>query len=164
MVTVAAGTSRDKTVRRIRQISGARFNRTDPGFNVFFYPDLKHDIRLEEIVWGGAPKDGIPALNNPELIAAHAAEYLSDEEPVFGIEINGDIRAYPYRFIDWHEMFNDVIGGVPITLAYCTLCRSGILFDARVAGYDQPFVFGSSGFLYRSNKLMCDQRSNSLWN
>jgi hypothetical protein len=61
-------------------------------------------------------------------------------------------------------MFNDVIGGVPVTLAYCTLCGSGILFDARVAGYEQPFVFGSSGFLYRSNKLMCDQRSNSLWN
>ena len=83
---------------------------------------------------------------------------------MFGIEINGDIRAYPYRIIDWHEMFNDVIGGVPVTLAYCTLCGSGIFFDARVAGYDQPFVFGSSGFLYRSNKLMCDQRSNSLWN
>jgi hypothetical protein len=83
---------------------------------------------------------------------------------VFGIEIAGDARAYPLRILDWHEMFNDVVGGVPVTLAYCTLCGSGILYDARVPGHDEPFVFGSSGFLYRSNKLMYDQGTHSLWN
>jgi hypothetical protein len=57
-----------------------------------------------------------------------------------------------------------VVGGAPVTLAYCTLCGSGILYDARVPGYDEPFVFGSSGFLYRSNKLMYDQATHSLWN
>ena len=82
---------------------------------------------------------------------------------MFGIEIAGDARAYPLRILDWHEMLNDVIGGVPVTLAYCTLCGSGILYDARVPGYDEPFVFGSSGFLYRSNKLMYDQATHSLW-
>ena len=61
-------------------------------------------------------------------------------------------------------MFNDVVGGVPVALAYCTLCGSGILYDARVDGRDDPFVFGSSGFLYRSNKLMYDQATHSLWN
>ncbi|MEM7281767.1 MAG: DUF3179 domain-containing protein, partial [Pseudomonadota bacterium] len=127
-------------------------------------PGVKNEIRLEEIVWGGVRKDGIPALTNPSFVSAEASPYLLDEEPVFGVEINGDVRAYPYRFMDWHEMFNDVIGGVPVSLAYCTLCGSGILFETTVEGRDEPFVFGSSGFLYRSNKLMYDQQTHSLWN
>lgn len=140
------------------------FARIDPKFTIFIYPEIKHEIRLEEIAWGGVVKDGIPALTNPDFIKASKADYLTDSEPVFSVEINGDIRAYPYRFMDWHEMFNDVIGGVPVSLAYCTLCGSGILFDTRIEGRDEPFVFGSSGFLYRSNKLMYDQQTHSLWN
>lgn len=140
------------------------FSSIDPDFEVFIHPDVKHEIRVEEIVWGGVEKDGIPALTNPDFIKASEADYLTDSEPVFGVEINGDVRAYPYRIMDWHEMFNDVIGGVPVSLAYCTLCGSGILFDSRVKGRDEPFVFGSSGLLYRSNKLMYDQQTHSLWN
>jgi hypothetical protein len=136
----------------------------DPNFRLFLKPGVAHELRLEEIVWGGVKKDSIPALTNPKHIAAADARYLEDDELVFGIEIAGDARAYPLRILDWHEMFNDVVGGVPVTLAYCTLCGSGILYDARVPGYDQPFVFGSSGFLYRSNKLMYDQATHSLWN
>ena len=131
---------------------------------MFLYPGVQHEIRLEEIAWGGVLKDGIPALTNPKFIPAKKASYLRDNEPVFGIEINGDARAYPYRIMDWHEMFNDVVGGMPVSLAYCTLCGSGILFGTRVRERDEPFVFGSSGFLYRSNKLMYDQQTNSLWN
>lgn len=140
------------------------FSNIDPNFEVFLYPDVKHEIRLEEIAWGGVHKDGIPALTNPELIHGKDADYLSDGEAVFGIEINGDARAYPYRIMDWHEMFNDVIGSVPVSLAYCTLCGSAILYDTRVKNRKEPFVFGSSGFLYRSNKLMYDQQTHSLWN
>ncbi len=136
----------------------------DPDFRLFLQPGVAHEIRLEEIVWGGVKKDGIPALTNPKLIAADEADYLTAEELVFGVEIDGDVRAYPLRILDWHEMFNDVVGGVPVTLAYCTLCGSGILYDARVPGRDEPFVFGSSGLLYRSNKLMYDQTTHSLWN
>ena len=140
------------------------FARIDMNFIRFLYPDVKHEIRLEEIAWGGVVKDGIPALTNPDFVEASQADYLNDDEPVFGVTINGDARAYPYRIMDWHEMFNDVIGGVPVSLAYCTLCGSGILYDTRVDGYDRPFVFGSSGFLYRSNKLMYDRETHSLWN
>jgi len=140
------------------------FANIDPAFTSFLYPQVKHEIRIEEIVWGGVQKDGIPALTNPDFIDASEAEYLNDSDLIFGVEINGDIRAYPYRIMDWHEMFNDVIGGIPVSLAYCTLCGSGILFDARIEGQDEPFVFGSSGFLYRSNKLMYDQQTHSLWN
>jgi len=138
--------------------------RIDTAFRVFLYEGIAHTIRIEEIVWGGVIKDGIPALVNPTHIAAADAEYLGDEELVFGVSINGDTRAYPLRIMDWHEMFNDVVGGVPVALAYCTLCGSGILYDTRVEGRDAPFVFGSSGFLYRSNKLMYDQATHSLWN
>ena len=136
----------------------------DPNFRAFLGPGVKHEIRLEEIAWGGVVKDGIPALTNPKHIEVEEASYITDEELVFGVEINGDARAYPLRILDWHEMFNDVVGGVPVSLAYCTLCGSGILYDGRVEGQSEPLVFGSSGFLYRSNKLMYDQATNSLWN
>lgn len=121
-------------------------------------------IRLEEITWGGVGVDGIPSLDNPTLIEAAAADYMSADDLVFGIEINGDVRAYPLRIMGWHEMFNDVIGGVPVALAYCTLCGAGILFETDIEGRDEPLVFGSSGFLYRSNKLMFDRETDSLWN
>ena len=136
----------------------------DPAFRDFLYPGVRHDIRIEEIVWGGVKKDGIPALVNATQIPAAEAGYLTDAELVFGVSVNGDARAYPLRILDWHEMFNDVVGGVPVSLAYCTLCGSGILFDTRVAGRREPFVFGSSGLLYRSNKLMYDTETETLWN
>ena len=122
------------------------------------------DIRLEEITWGGVAVDGIPSLDSPAMIAVEDAGYLLDDDLVFGVEINGDERAYPLRIMGWHEMFNDVIGGVPVALAYCTLCGAGILFETLVDGRDAPFIFGSSGLLYRSNKLMFDRQTDSLWN
>ena len=121
-------------------------------------------IRLEEIVWGGVLVDGFPALDGPRLIAAADADYLRPSDPVFGVEINGDARAYPLRIMGWHEMLNDTIGGVPVALAYCTLCGAGILFETKLPDRDKPLVFGSSGFLYRSNKLMFDRQTDSLWN
>lgn len=143
------------------------FRQIDPAF-VRFFPDeqmLKRmRIRLEEITWGGVAVDGIPSLDNPKSIAADEAGYLLDDDLVFGVKINGDVRAYPLRIMGWHEMFNEVIGGVPVALAYCTLCGSGILFETRVEGRDRPLVFGSSGLLYRSNKLMFDRETGSLWN
>jgi hypothetical protein len=142
----------------------------DPNFKDFLkLKYLKHDrmrIRLEEIAWGGVRKDGIPSMDNPELVNATdpKADYLADSDLVFGVSINGDTRAYPLRIMGWHEMFNAVIGGSPVALAYCTLCGSGILFETKVKGRGKPLVFGSSGFLYRSNKLMFDRQTNSLWN
>lgn len=138
--------------------------RIDPNFQLFLHAGPDRAIRTEEIVWGGVKKDGIPALTHPRFLAPDAAEYLDDDDLVFGVEINGDARAYPLRILDWHEMFNDTVGGEPVSLAYCTLCGSGILYETTVAGYPQPLIFGSSGFLYRSNKLMYDTYTNSLWN
>ena len=142
--------------------------RIDPDFDLFLRPEhIAPDqmrIRLEEITWGGVVKDGIPSLDNPELMAAADADYLRGDDLVFGVSINGDARAYPLRIMGWHEMFNEVIGGVPVALAYCTLCGAGILFETDSLGRSKPLVFGSSGFLYRSNKLMFDRETHSLWN
>lgn len=146
------------------QFKSELYEKIDPRFVEFIFPGVKHEIRLSEIAWGGVRKDGIPALTNPKLIDPKDADYLTEDELIFGVSINGDARAYPLRILDWHEMFNDVIGGVPVSLAYCTLCGSGILFETTVEGRDKPFVFGSSGFLFRSNKLMYDQQTHSLWN
>ncbi len=144
------------------------FTTLDPRFERFLGGDRSQrenmDIRLEEIMWGGVQVDGIPALDNPALIGGSEADYLKGSDLVFGVEINGDARAYPLRIMGWHEMFNDVIGGTPVSLAYCTLCGAGILYETTVEGYDVPFTFGSSGFLYRSNKLMYDRQTDSLWN
>lgn len=144
------------------------FLRIDPNFDVFLRSaNTRREamrIRLEEITWGGVSKDGIPSLDNPELIPAAEAEFMREDDLVFGVSINGDIRAYPLRIMGWHEMFNEVIGGVPVALAYCTLCGSGILFETKVPQLTEPLIFGSSGFLYRSNKLMFDRATHSLWN
>jgi Protein of unknown function (DUF3179) len=151
-----------------RAYSEELFARIDPQFTRFIGFDktdpAKMKIRLEEIVWGGVQVDGIPALDDPKLISAKAADYLRENDLVFGVSINGDHRAYPLRIMGWHEMFNDTIGGVPVALAYCTLCGSGILFETKLEDRAKPLIFGSSGMLYRSNKLMFDRETDSLWN
>jgi len=97
---------------------GRLFSRIDPAFGRFLPPGVKHRVRLEEIVWGGVQKDGIPALTNPRHVRPEQATYLTADELVLGISVAGQHRAYPLRIMDWHEMANDVVGGVPITIAY----------------------------------------------
>lgn len=143
------------------------FDDIDPGFDRFLGGGRaardRLAIRLEEIVWGGAWADAIPSLDRPKMLRADEVDYLLDDDLVFGLELNGDRRAYPLRIMGWHEMMNDVVGGVPVALAYCPLCGSGILYETAVAGLSEPLVFGSSGLLYRSNKLMFDRGTGSLW-
>ncbi len=139
----------------------------DRDFLTLFETPINRDamrIRFEEITWGGALFDDIPSLDNPRLIGAKDADYMLDTDLVFGVSINGDTRAYPLRIMGWHEMFNEVIGGVSVALAYCTLCGAGILFETHLDDRAEPFIFGSSGLLYRSNKLMFDRQTQSLWN
>ena len=145
-----------------RARKAALFARIDPAFGRFLAPALPITIRPEEIIWGGVRKDGIPALKSPKSVAAGEAAFLDDGEAVFGIERNGEARAYPQRILDWHELANDVVGGEPLALSYCTLCGSAIAYSTRAAD-GRTLVFGSSGLLYRSNKLMYDEETLSLW-
>ena len=134
----------------------------DEGFAAFLQDGRPTTIRTEEIVWGGVPIDGIPSLDNPATVAPDES-YLEPTDAVFGIVVNGEARAYPLRILDWHELVNDVLGGVPVSLAYCPLCGSGIAYDGR-APNGQTYTFGTSGLLYRSNKLMYDRVTRTLWN
>jgi len=138
------------------------YSHIDNRFETYFRgrQDLAR-IRLDEIRWGGVIQDGIPPLRNPEMIQANQADYLGDDNIVFGIEINGDARAYPKRILAWHEMFTDTIGGVDIAGVYCTLC--GAVIPYRTEHNGTKYQLGTSGFLYRSNKLMYDQATQSLW-
>jgi len=251
----------------------------DPEFARFFQPGVMDTARINllEPVWGGVRVDGIPSLVNARQISPQDAlaegerlqqfcraddcTYPAADEYVFGVSINGDNRAYPLRLLNWHEMFNDVIGraplvdqpngevtcqfraplpfralarqgddwvqilgtsagcpeaggwladpaglkwgssnweavrallpdssaaaplsadagisgqvaGMPVMLAYCTLCGSGILYDATIPdlvvdGISQGktvLEFGSTGLLMRSNKLMYDRKTDTVWN
>ncbi len=137
------------------------YSAIDPRFGAYFDGDAPRTIRLDEVRWGGVRQDGIPPLRNPNMIAADQADYLDEDHVVFGIAVNGDVRAYPKRILAWHEMFVDTVGGVPVTGVYCTLCGTMILYESELNGVVHEF--GTSGFLYRSNKLMYDQATQSLW-
>ncbi|MDA8017910.1 MAG: DUF3179 domain-containing protein [Thermoanaerobaculia bacterium] len=133
----------------------------DPRFSGYFDPERERTIRLDEVRWGGVKQDGIPPLRSPKMLSAQDATYLGDGDVVFGLEVNGDARAYPKRILAWHEMFTDAVGGVSVAGVYCTLCGTMIVYDTSFGGTDHHL--GTSGFLYRSNKLMYDRATQSLW-
>lgn len=131
-------------------------------------------IPREQVVAGGMPKDGLPALIDPAVIPASEVDsineamhgkFLVPADRVIGVHLNGQSRAYPLRMLNWHEIANDTVGGVPIAVTYNPLCDSAVVFDRRVGG--QTLTFGVSGLLYNSNLLMYDRRSEtgaeSLW-
>ena len=114
-----------------------------------------------EIMSGGPPKDGIPALSNPKFRKASTETRIGGTEPVITVEINGDARAYPVRYLTWHEIANDVVGGVPVAVTFCPLCNSGITFDRRVK--QGTLTFGVSGKLRNSDMLMYDRETETWW-
>lgn len=140
---------------------GRLYENVDPRMRSFFPPDVPSVIRLDEVVWGGVRVNGIPPLNYPAHLAAGAARYLKDDHIVFGIALNGEARAYPKRILAWHELARDTLGGVELTIVYCTLCGTVIPYESAVGG--QMRRLGTSGLLYRSNKLMFDEGTHSLW-
>jgi hypothetical protein len=128
----------------------------------YFRNDPRHTIRADEIRWGGVDRDGIRPIREPRMIPAGQAVYLADTDKIFGVSLSGEARAYPRRILGHHELVVDTIGGEEITGVYCPLCESMVLYHNRTAG-GREFHFGTSGFLYRSNKLMYDRETLSLW-
>lgn len=114
-----------------------------------------------EIMSGGPPKDGIPALASVEFISVSNNE-IPLREPVIALEIEGEVpRAYPLRYLTWHEIANDVVGGIPVAVTFCPLCNSGIVFDRRLNG--EVLEFGVSGKLRFSDMIMFDRQTESWW-
>ena len=115
-----------------------------------------------EIMSGGPPKDGIPAIDAPLFIPVAEETRIEDEEPVITVELDGQTpRTYPVRYLMWHEIVNDTVGGVPVAVTFCPLCNSGITFDRRVAG--RVLSFGVSGKLRNSDMVMYDRETQSWW-
>ncbi len=118
-------------------------------------------VNYAEILSGGPPKDGIPPIDKPKFIAVVNETELTDRDPVIGLSINGDARAYPLRILTWHEIVNDTVGGKAVAVTYCPLCNAAIVFDATVDG--KPQSFGTTGKLRNSDLIMYDRETESWW-
>jgi len=112
------------------------------------------------IISGGVPKDGIPALTNPAFVGPSAVSYLNDADLVLGVVINGEAKAYPHNIGWWHEIVNDRIGGQAISVTFCPLTGTGLVFDTTDDNGGQ-FELGVSGLLYNNNLIMYDRRDDS---
>lgn len=122
----------------------------------------RHAVDLSEILSGGPPKDGIPALDAPGMIPVARETRLSDAEPVMVLELPGAApRAWPIRYLTWHEIVNDAVEGVPVAVTFCPLCNAGIVFDRRLGG--SVLSFGVTGKLRHSDLVMYDRESESWW-
>ena len=117
-------------------------------------------ISFDEILSGGPPKDGIPSIDDPVFVAIGETD-LPDNEPVLTVEVDGEARAYPLRVLMWHEIVNDEIAGTPLTITFCPLCNTGIVFHRDVDG--QVLDFGTTGKLRKSDLVMYDRQTESWW-
>jgi hypothetical protein len=138
----------------------------DPNFWKHEWPDTdfgKHSVKnWVEILSGGPPKDGIPAISDPQFVRAHKETRINDREPVVTVEMAGELlRAYPIRYLTWHEIVNDTVGTTPIAVTFCPLCNSAMTFDRFVDG--QVLSFGVSGKLRNSDMVMFDRETQSWW-
>jgi hypothetical protein len=118
-------------------------------------------IPADDVLSGGPPRDGIPAINEPRFIDALAARFLKPTDRVLGIVRNDVAKAYPVSILNWHEIVNDSFADEPIVVTYCPLCGTGIAYQAKVRG--QVLKFGVSGLLYNSDMLLYDRQTLSLW-
>jgi hypothetical protein len=119
-------------------------------------------IPVEEVVGGGPPRDGIPALTDPRFESVRqAATWMLPNDRLLALELGSVAKAYPLRILNWHEVVNDRLGDRPVLVTYCPLCGTGMAFDAVVRGKRR--TFGVSGLLYNSDVLMYDHETESLW-
>lgn len=115
----------------------------------------------EDILLGGPPKNGIPAVDRPRFLPAAQAKFLAPDDRVLGMRRNGVAKAYPIAILNWHEIVNDEFGGEPVVVTFCPLCGSGMAFLATVGG--KRLDFGVSGLLYNNDVLLYDRETQSLW-
>ena len=122
----------------------------------------KHSVPYSEILSGGPPKDGIPAINEPKFVSVNEAnEWLKDREPVVFVQVNEDARAYPIQILIWHEIVNDIVGDEPLIISFCPLCNTAIAFKRTLNG--QILNFGTTGRLRYSNLIMYDRQTETWW-
>jgi len=122
----------------------------------------RYTVHPDELVLGCSGKDCIPAIDDPSFTSAGAAgDWLADDDLVIGVEHDGEARAYPFRILNVHEIVNDEIGGRPVAVTYCPLCRSGLTYSRQVDG--RTLTFGVSGRLHNANLVMYDRQTETYW-
>ena len=121
----------------------------------------RHSVPLNDILSGGPPRDGIPAILRPHFVPVDEAGFLRENDRILGIAGNNEAKAYPVKIMNWHEIVNDSLEENPIVVTYCPLCGTGIGFS-RSLGEDIA-TLGVSGLLYQSDLLMYDHQTESLW-
>ena len=122
----------------------------------------RRTVEWDEIMSGGPPKDGIPAVDNPTAESIEdAAQWLTDRDPVILFQHDGEARAYPLAILIWHEIVNDEVGGLPVTVTFCPLCNASIVFSRNFDG--QVLDFGATGLLRNSDLVMYDRQSETWW-
>ncbi len=144
-----------------------------PGFDNLF---VEGSVDWRLVSWGGVLIDSraynmtdegcrcIPAADNPKVSDAADAAWLKDDDIVFGIEVDGEYRAYPRRIMEVREMVNDTLGGRSLGIPYCTLCGAAqAYFTDNLPGVDDRLVLRTSGLLSRSNKVMYDLNTDSIF-
>ncbi len=134
-----------------------------PGAEREFSTDFsRHTVSYSEVFSGGPPKDGIPSIDAPKFVTvAEAGQWLRPQEPVVLVQVGGDARAYPLQILTWHEIVNDTVGGLPLTITFCPLCNTAIAFERTLDG--RVLDFGTTGRLRFSNLIMYDRQTESWW-
>jgi len=122
----------------------------------------KHSVSYSEILSGGPPKDGIPAIDKPSYVSiSEADKWLSDREPIIAVQVGDAARAYPLQILTWHEIVNDTLGDKPLVVSFCPLCNTAIAFERNFDG--QTLDFGTTGRLRYSNLIMYDRQTETWW-
>lgn len=122
----------------------------------------KRLVAFSEILSGGPPRDGIPAIDAPTYeTIAEADGWLKPQEPVILVQVGTEIRAYPIQVLMWHEIVNDTLGGLPLAITFCPLCNTAIAFERTFAG--RALDFGTTGRLRYSNLIMYDRQTETWW-
>ncbi len=129
------------------------------GFSTDF---SRRTVEWDSILSGGPPKDGIPAVDNPEFESITAGdEWLEALDPVILLSHGDEARAYPLSILIWHEIVNDEIDGQPVSVTFCPLCNASIAFDRNFDG--QVLDFGTTGRLRNSDLIMYDRQTETWW-
>ena len=122
----------------------------------------RHSVPYSEVLSGGPPKDGIPAIDKPRYVSVGEADgWLRPHEPVIFVQVGEDARAFPIQILIWHEIANAEIGGLSLVVTFCPLCNTAIAFERRLDG--QVLDFGTTGRLRFSNLIMYDRQTESWW-
>jgi len=112
------------------------------------------------------PKGSFPRIDYPDFLGKdEGLKAFFAHEPVISIEIDGQAKAYPLNMLTTHEISNDTLSDIPILATSCPLCNAGVVYDRRLVknGKEEVLEFAVSGMLRKSDMVMMDTRTESLW-